>query len=223
MAREGKSVEDWRRRRTSRVEGRARARAAWPIRVRCAVIAVVILAGAGCNQPKAETGAAAECVSPADVADYVHTVIESDRTTYAEKVVHRLQNVEKVMKASESFEEDKALPLPSQMMRMGATAAASKNQGKLRYALISEWAINKANLPKTEFEKQGLKALGQKPDVPHRGYQDVGDQRYFMALYADKAVSDACVNCHNDHPESPRNDFKLGEVMGGVVVSMRMN
>jgi hypothetical protein len=31
-------------------------------------------------------------------------------------------------------------------------------------------------------------------------------------------VSPACVSCHNEHVDSPRIDFVLGEVMGGVVI-----
>jgi uncharacterized protein DUF3365 len=176
----------------------------------------------GCHGEK-QAAAGGECMSPAAVADYVHTVIEADRATYAEQVVHRLQDVEKVIKASESFSEDKALPLPSQMMRMGAKAAAARNGGAMHYALISPWAINKANLPKTDFEKQGFAQLGANPDAPYRAFQQVGEGRYFTALYADKAVSEACVGCHNTHPRSPRTDFKLGDVMGGVVVSMKVN
>src|SRR5690348_7521398 len=122
---------------------------------RCALWLVVSMMG--CQKGvSADPGA---CLPVADVADYVHTTIQADRATYAEQVVHRLQNVEHVIKASEKFHEDKALPLPSQMLRMGAKAVAGSNQGKLRYALISEWAINKANKPKTEFEQKGLKAL----------------------------------------------------------------
>jgi hypothetical protein len=26
------------------------------------------------------------------------------------------------------------------------------------------------------------------------------------------------VSCHNDHKDTPRTDFKLGDVMGGVVI-----
>jgi len=186
-----------------------------------AVFVSVVLACACERDDRAPASGA--CVAPASVADYVHTVIEADRATYAEQVVHRLQDVDKVIKVSESFEEDHALPLPSQMLRMGANAAAKANQGKLRYALISEWAINKANLPKTPFEKRGLEALATEPDAPPRDYQEIDGNRYFMSLYADKAVSQACVDCHNQHPESPRSNFKLGEVMGGVVVSMRID
>jgi len=27
-----------------------------------------------------------------------------------------------------------------------------------------------------------------------------------------------CVSCHNKHPDTPKKDFKIGDVMGGVVI-----
>ncbi len=174
-----------------------------------ALLAVAL--GAGCR--RAPPG-----IPPERVAEYLHAVIEADRATYAEQVVHRLQDVEKVLKASERFQEDKALPLPSQMLRMGAQRA--KEKGDFRYSLISEWAINKANLPRTDFEREGLATVARDPERAYARYEQAGGKRFFMALYADRAVSDACVQCHNDHPESPRHDFKRGEVMGGVVIAL---
>ena len=136
---------------------------------------------------------------------------------YADQVVQRLQNVEGVIKASEHFEADKALPLPAQMLRMGAQIASEN--GSFRYALISPWAINKANLPKADFEKAGLKQVVADPGKPYRSYQTVAGKRYFVAIYPDRAVSPACANCHNKHSESPRHDFSPGDVMGGIVIT----
>lgn len=163
-------------------------------------------------------GPEAKGLPPEQVADLIHDVIEADRTTYTRQVVNRLQNEENVIKASEHFKEDKALPLPAQMLRMAAQLVAEK--GTFRYALISNWAINRANLPKTEFEKKGLEAVQADPSKPYREYTTVGGKRYFMALYPDKAVAPACVICHNGHKESPKHDFKLGDVMGGIVVTI---
>jgi len=36
------------------------------------------------------------------------------------------------------------------------------------------------------------------------------------AMFADVAVAEACVNCHNEHEDSPRRDWTLGEVMGAT-------
>ena len=45
-----------------------------------------------------------------------------------------------------------------------------------------------------------------------------GKLSYFKAIYADRAVSRACVTCHNEHPLSPRRNYKLNDVMGGVII-----
>ena len=181
-------------------------------------IAGVSLAGAvGCQRTEtaAETG---EGVAAPLVADYIHTVIEADRATYATQVVQRLQDEEGVLKATEHFKEDKTLPLPAQMLRMGAQRASSG--GGLRYSLISKWAINKANLPRTDFERRGLDAVIANRNQPFTEYQTVSGKRYFMALYPDLAVSPACVKCHNEHEQSPRKDFETGDVMGGIVIAI---
>ena len=47
-----------------------------------------------------------------------------------------------------------------------------------------------------------------------------GRKRYFQAIYADRAISKACVSCHNAHLRSPKRDFKLNDVMGGIVITL---
>ncbi|MDE3049644.1 MAG: DUF3365 domain-containing protein, partial [Nitrospirota bacterium] len=36
----------------------------------------------------------------------------------------------------------------------------------------------------------------------------------------DRAVAQTCVTCHNEHPNSPRRDFKVGDVMGGIIITI---
>lgn len=155
------------------------------------------------------------------MADALHTVLEADRTVYTKVVVHRLQNEEKVINASEHWKDDKALVLPAQMFRMGAEAVSRKNAG-FSYSLLSLWPVNKQNAAKTAVEKEGLKAIAANPEKPFYKKEKLGAQTYFTAVYADKAVSKACVSCHNEHRDSPRSDFKLNEVMGGVVIRIPM-
>lgn len=162
-------------------------------------------------------GSKDEGITPQKMADALHAVMESDRTVYTKNVVNRLQNVENVIKASEHWNDEKALPLPAQMFRMGAEMVTSKNAG-FTYALLSEWPVNKQNAPKTEVEKKGLRFIAENLDKNFYSDEDLGGTKYFTAIYADKAVAPACVKCHNEHKDSPRTDFKEGEVMGGVVI-----
>ena len=172
-----------------------------------AVVAFVFAGGSG--------GSAG--VSPQKMADAVHTVLESDRTVYTKKIVNRLVNEEKVIKASEHWQDDKALLLPAQMFRAGAELVQKKT-GDFSYALLSLWPINKQNKPKTSAEKEGLQAVIDNPNKPFYKEETLGNKNYFTAVYPDVAVAQPCVSCHNDHKDSPRTDFELGETMGGVVI-----
>jgi hypothetical protein len=156
-----------------------------------------------------------------EMADALHAVMESDRTVYTRVVVNRLQNEEKVIKASEHFRDEKALPLPAQMFRFGAEMVAEKKMG-FSYSLLSLWPVNKQNAPKTPVEKEGLEAVAKAPEKPFYKEETLGKTKYFTAVYADRAVARACVACHNDHKDSPRTDFKMGDTMGGVVVRIPM-
>ena len=176
---------------------------------------------AGCSQPAPTANAAPAApvgISPQKMADALHAVMESDRIVYTRKVVNRLVKEEGVIKASEHWMDDKALPLPAQMFRMGAEMVTEKNVG-FTYSLLSLWPVNKQNVPKTDIEKAGLQAVVDNGGTKaYYGEESLGGTKYFTAVYADVAVADACVSCHNDHVDSPRDDFKLGDVMGGVVI-----
>lgn len=183
-----------------------------------AALAAAVLTTAACGRTTdAATTADTASVTPQQMADALHAVMEADRTVYTRMVVNRLQNDEKVIKASEHWQDDKALPLPAQMFRMGAEMAAQKN-ASFSYALLSQWPVNKQNVPKTDAEKAGLEFVAGDAKKNYYAEETLGDTKYFTAVYPDVAVAPACINCHNSHKDSPRSDFKMGDVMGGVVV-----
>jgi hypothetical protein len=156
-------------------------------------------------------------ISPQALVDAVHTVLEADRTVYARMIVNRLQDEEKVIKASEHWKDDRALPLPAQVLRMSAELVAEQG-APFSYALLSLWPINKQNAAKTKAEKTGLQFVADNPGKNYYAEETLGKIRYLTAVYPDKAVSQACITCHNEHKDSPKSDFKLGDTMGGVVV-----
>lgn len=161
-------------------------------------------------------------LSPQAVADALHAVLESDRTVYTKFVVNRLVKEDKVIKASEHWKDDKALPLPAQMFRMGAESVAEKNVG-FSYSLLSLWPINKQNEAKTEAEKVGLNYIAENPGKSYYTEETLGGTVYFTAVYPDVAIAPACVDCHNDHKDTPKSDFKIGDVMGGVVIRLPLS
>jgi hypothetical protein len=174
-------------------------------------VAMTVMMLAECGRRDASRG-----ITPQKMADALHAVMAADRAVYAREVVARLQDEENMIRASEHYRDDKALPLPAQMFRMGAEAAQRSEPG-FTYALLSPWPINKQNAPRTEVEKAGLRRAVE-TGQSYYGEESLGGQRYFTAVYPDKAVSDACAACHDAHRDSPRHDFKVGDTMGGVVI-----
>jgi hypothetical protein len=157
-------------------------------------------------------------ISPELVADYVHSVVQADRTFYETQIVERMQ-MRGLVFASENWRDSGDLPLPAQFLLESGRLVAKHGSG-IQFRLISSWAINKRNLPTTKFEEAGLIQLLANPDRPYSGYTTDGKTRVFQALYPDKAVTQKCADCHNVHPRSPKRDFKAGDVMGGVLITI---
>lgn len=78
--------------------------------------------------------------------------------------------------------------------------------------------INFGNGPITLLEEQGLEYVKANPDKGFYARDDSAGRPSYIGIYADIASVQACVACHNSHPQSPRRDFKLGDVMGGLIV-----
>ena len=161
-------------------------------------------------------------ITPRAMADALHMVMDSDRAVYTKKIVNRLVKKEKVIKASEHFDDEKALALPAQMFRFGAEMVAEKAEANpdvnFSYSLQSLWPINKQNAPETEAEKAGLKYVAENKGENYYTTEELGGTTYFTAVYADTAVAPVCASCHNGHKDTPKDDFKVGDVMGGVVI-----
>ncbi|MDH5430118.1 MAG: DUF3365 domain-containing protein [Nitrospirota bacterium] len=151
------------------------------------------------------------------VADYIHDIIEADRTLYTTHVVDRMQETGTAI-ASESWVDRNALPLPAQMLLLSGERVKNRGGG-LNYRLASLWPIYKKNGPANDFERKGLQAVQENPDEPFTGLITQGNESRFEAIYADLAVSKSCVNCHNRHLLSPKRDHKLGDVMGAIIIS----
>lgn len=190
---------------------------------RNSLISIAVAASLGGTAAIAASDVANEpSITPKTMADALHLVMDSDRTIYTRKIVNRLVKKDKVIKASEHFDDDQALALPAQMFRFGSELVA-KRADKLpdvnfSYSLQSLWPVNKQNAPKTDVEKTGLKYIADNKGKNYYATEVLGGKKYFTAVYPDMAVAPVCVSCHNDHKDSPKRDFKMGDVMGGVVI-----
>lgn len=156
-------------------------------------------------------------ISTRKMADSLHAVIAADREAYARLVVQRLAFDAARIDVSEQWKERDCLPTHAQVLREAGTSI-QKRGAEFSYALRSLWPINPSHGPQTEAEQTGLEFVARSPGQRYSTEETLGGRSYFTAVYADVASLSSCVECHNRHPRSPRRDFRVGEVMGAIVV-----
>ncbi|MEM6599430.1 MAG: DUF3365 domain-containing protein [Cyanobacteria bacterium P01_D01_bin.36] len=207
----------------------------WMQRIRAKTMALFALAAAICFTAVACSGggttatATGPSIAPDLVADYIHNVLAADRTAYTKHVINRVKTLEGKEKAegvldvesTEGWQQTDGIPLPAQMFRLGSEIA--NESGDFTYSLISPWNLNDNHAPKGDFETSSVQEMIDTGESV-KGYQEVGGQAYFSAMYPDKAVAEACVTCHNTHPlhleRYPDKVFEMDEVMGGIIINI---
>jgi len=190
----------------------------------------VALSGCGSDtETPAEAGEsaapAAAGISYKEFADAVHAVMMADRTVYARHVVTRLKSQNSPVTPSEYWQdEEHKIPLPAQMFRMGTELVNESEDAGFTYSLKSKWPLNSQNKATTDVEIEGLDYVAAKKGENYYGEETLGDKNYFVAVYPDAAVAQACWECHNSHANRGDNypDFAEGDVMGGVIVRVPM-
>lgn len=155
-------------------------------------------------------------VSPQRTAAFIQAILEANRNNYTDNVVVKLQR--DGIEAHEHWRDERGVPLPAQFLLESGRLVALKNLN-FSFRLASLTPIYAWNAANSDMERIGLTAVQKDPSQPHYGVVKRGDTRLFQAIYPDRAVSQACVDCHNQHPNSPRRDFKLNDVMGGIIIT----
>ncbi|WP_455212431.1 c-type heme family protein [Kaarinaea lacus] len=133
------------------------------------------------------------------------------RELYTKEIVG--EGKKRKIKFSEDWKQDDvhAGLLPAQFLR---ETARYMERSKIQLGLFlgSDYAINQANQFEGE-QKSMFQKMKLARDPVFFFYPDA--QRYTY-MFPDVAVVDACVDCHNDHKDSPKSDWQLNDVMGAT-------
>ena len=104
-------------------------------------------------------------------------------------------------------------PLPALFLRLVA-AELERRPERLGLFLASDAPINPSNMLTGQQLQQftSLKADGEPKFFGIDGYGEV-------AMFADIASVEPCVTCHNEHKDTPKDDWRLHDVMGATTWS----
>jgi methyl-accepting chemotaxis protein len=138
------------------------------------------------------------------------------RGYYTENVVKKVQ-ANGLKAAVEHKAEANAIPLPATMIHEMSALLSKSDTSVSLYSIFP--FPNRSARVLDQFQKDAWDRLVKEPDaVVSR--QDVRDgKRVVRVAIADKMSGEACVACHNNNPQSPKRDWKLGDVRGVLEVT----
>lgn len=145
------------------------------------------------------------------VARYVLETVRAFRSAYVMNVVEHVREGGIVPK-EDWIKDAHAIPLPAQFVK-----AAAADLDSFEVGLIGLTPVYKSNLPRTQAE---MDALQRMTSERNRGVVTFADGKQFKAMAPDIAVVQSCVDCHNNHPDSPWRNFRKGDIMGAVIVRL---
>ncbi len=78
------------------------------------------------------------------------------------------------------------------------------------------WRIQERALD--SFQKEALAHLAKDPSTPYVR-QDIRNGQMILRYAQSDRMQTSCVNCHNNHPASPKKDWQVGDVRGVLELS----
>ena len=115
-------------------------------------------------------------------------------------------------------DKENMLPLPATLVKALGESVAKEYPGT-DVRLMSRYPFpNRAGGAKLdEFQTGALAALEKDPATPQHRVEEINGRLSVRYAVAD-VMKEGCVACHNSHPQSPKHDWKVGDVRGIVEV-----
>ena len=144
----------------------------------------------------------------------LNSVVTSMRAYYGSNVVGRILDAPGSTQVTHNYEAiPGAIPIPATLsIELGRVI--SEQQQNISYRFVSDFPFkNRAPHNLDAFEASALAALRKNPNQQlTQVSSSVFSDR--VRLIAPVVMGAACVSCHNAHPESPKRDWKVGDVRG---------
>ncbi len=182
------------------------------------LLAAVILLAAWAVHERSATGIQSKLTQR---ARSLHTQVMADREYYSSVVVPRIHELGGTM-GPDYHEIAGRFPLPATFVREVSELTAALREGYTAN-LISPWPINKDKGLKDQFHREAFASLEVDPTGQFFRTDTIEGKTVMRVLMADHGSAPSCVNCHNAHPLSPRRDFELHDLMGGLEIVLPMD
>jgi len=151
-----------------------------------------------------------------DVAVYSDTLTEF-RSLYTSEVVAAAK-AQGMTITYDYKDHENAIPLPATLsMLLGNRIGEKKSGGSTRLYSDYPFPWREKGGPADQFERKALINLRINPDEPYYSFEEKDGRPVLRYATAD-IMRPSCIKCHNEHPDTPKNDWKVGDVRGVLEV-----
>jgi len=149
-------------------------------------------------------------------AELYSQALREFRTLYTSEVVDRVKSTS--IKVTHAYEnQEGAIPLPATLsMKLGD--AIGRHRSGATTALYSAHPFPGRTGLKDKFSSDAWSHLIENPETPFYRFEKVAGKLSLRYATADR-MRRSCVECHNAHPDSPKNDWEVGDVRGVLEVT----
>jgi len=138
------------------------------------------------------------------------------RSYYVSNIINKVMGEGNVNAAIDYAGKDNAIPLPATMMHEMSKSFSSDGSSMNLY---SDFPFpNRADRVLDSFEQRAWQNLQNNPGEDYTEIENVAGRTIVRTAVADVMVSGDCVACHNGHADSPKTDWKLGDLRGVLSV-----
>ncbi len=134
------------------------------------------------------------------------------RAYYTKNIVKKVLADGNVKPAIDHKDDPKAIPLPATFIH-DLSALLAKSDTSIN--LYSQYPFpGRSGRQLDAFQTEAWTFLTENPDSVFSRQETRNGQEIVRVAVADRMAAQGCVNCHNSHPQTPKNDWKLGDVRG---------
>jgi hypothetical protein len=143
----------------------------------------------------------------------ISRIIDEMRGYYGSDVVGRVAQGQPTTTAHNYRDVPGAIPIPATLsIELGKRISAQ--DGSVKYRFVSDMPFRGREVHELDaFEQAAIRTLRSSPDQPLVEVSGSIFDRNVRAV-APVKMGQVCVSCHNSHPDSPKRDWKVGDVRG---------
>ncbi|MCP5053382.1 MAG: methyl-accepting chemotaxis protein [bacterium] len=141
------------------------------------------------------------------------------RKYYTSRVVSKVKSQTDLKIDWNHQDKDGTIPIPATMIH-DLSELNSEEKGGINLKLYSRYPFpNRSNRKLDSFGEAALRFLEKKPDEVFHRTETVGGKELVRVAISDRMSAKSCVECHNTHPDTPKSDWKMGDVRGVLEVN----